>query len=165
MPLRGAWAGPDTQLPSWPSHAMRALLAASVPNKVYSVDHVAINESVIACDMARTPLEDGTLDVVVFSLSLMGTNVEDYLKEAHRVLKLDGRLRIAETMSRWKGDKRAELLGMIEALGFRLIGTVEERDRFLYIDAIKVEWVDGEGARPTMERAEEIVDRPGQRAG
>jgi SAM-dependent methyltransferase len=114
-----------------------ALLAASVPNKVYSVDHVAINESVIACDMAYTPLEDGALDVVVFSLSLMGTNVEDYLKEAHRVLKLDGRLRIAETASRWEGDKRAELLRMIAALGFRLIGTVEERDRFLYIDALK----------------------------
>jgi ribosomal RNA-processing protein 8 len=112
-------------------------LAASVPNKVHSVDHVAINESVIACDMAHTPLEDGALDVVVFSLSLMGTNVEDYLKEAHRVLKLDGRLRIAETASRWEGDKRAELLGMIGALGFQLIGTVEERDRFFYIDALK----------------------------
>ena len=53
------------------------------------------------------------------------------------MLKLDGRLRMAETMSRWEGDKRAELLGMIGALGFRLIGTVEERDRFLYIDALR----------------------------
>jgi hypothetical protein len=48
-----------------------AQLAASVPNTVYSFDHVAINEAVTACDMAHTPLEDGMLDVAVFSLSLM----------------------------------------------------------------------------------------------
>ena len=74
-----------------------ALLAASLPNTVHSFDHVAINDGVIACDMAHTPLEDGVLDVAIFSLSLMGTNVEDYLKEAHRVLKLDGRLRRHES--------------------------------------------------------------------
>ena len=114
-----------------------AQLAAALPNTVFSFDHLAINEGVTACDMARTPLDDGVLDVAVFSLSLMGVNWQDYLKEAHRVLKLDGRLRIAETASRWQGDKRAELLSLIGALGFRLIGTVEERDRFLYIDALK----------------------------
>jgi ubiquinone/menaquinone biosynthesis C-methylase UbiE len=114
-----------------------AELAKALPNTVHSFDHVAIDERVIACDMAHAPLEDGVLDVAIFSLSLMGTNIEDYLCEAHRLLKLDGRLRIAETASRWQGDKRAELLGMIGTLGFRLIGTVEERDRFLYIDAIK----------------------------
>jgi SAM-dependent methyltransferase len=114
-----------------------ALLAAAVPNTVYSFDHVAIHDGVIACDMAHTPLADGTLDVAIFSLSLMGTNVEDYLREAYRVLRLNGRLRIAEAASRWEGAKRGELLTMIGAAGFTMLGTVQERERFLYIDALK----------------------------
>lgn len=56
-----------------------AQLAALLPNTVHSFDHVAINDSVIACDMTRTPLDDATLDVAVFSLSLMGLNYADYL--------------------------------------------------------------------------------------
>ena len=32
-------------------------------------------------------LDDETLDVAVFSLSLMGSNVIDYLYEAHRTLR------------------------------------------------------------------------------
>jgi len=114
-----------------------ALLAASVPNKVYSFDHVAINDSVIACDMARTNLVDSVLDVAVFSLSLMGTNVEDYLREAHRLLRLDGRLRIAEPAGHWQGIKRDALTTMITSLGFQLVGAVQERGSFIYIDALK----------------------------
>jgi putative methyltransferase/helicase-like protein len=44
-------------------------LARLVPNKVYSFDHIAMNDSVIACDMAATGLTDETLAVAVFSLS------------------------------------------------------------------------------------------------
>jgi len=49
-----------------------AKLAELLPNVVHSFDHVAINEKVIACDISHTPLKDETLDVAVFSLSLMG---------------------------------------------------------------------------------------------
>ena len=55
-------------------------------NKVYSFDHVAIDETVIVCDMAHTPLENESVDIAVFSLALWGTNYEDYFKEAYRVL-------------------------------------------------------------------------------
>jgi hypothetical protein len=34
-----------------------------------SCDHVAINDKVTACHMKSVPLADGSLDVVVFSLS------------------------------------------------------------------------------------------------
>ena len=47
-----------------------AELARLIPNKLYSFDHVAVNESVIVCDMVATGLADQTLDVAVFSLSL-----------------------------------------------------------------------------------------------
>ena len=115
-----------------------AKLAEILSNKVYSFDHVAISEKVITCDITHTPLEDATLDVAVFSLSLMGLNYADYLKEAHRTLKFGGMLKIAEPTSRWQ-EKRTELLSAITELGFLLIGEVVESNQFLYIDAIKTE--------------------------
>jgi Hypothetical methyltransferase len=36
--------------------------------------HIAINEKVVSCDIRSVPLENKTLDVIVFSLSLMATN-------------------------------------------------------------------------------------------
>jgi SAM-dependent methyltransferase len=113
-----------------------AKLAESLPNKVYSFDHIAINENVIACDIAKTPLEDKNLDVAVFSLSLMGVNYPDYLKEAYRVLKFGGLLKIAEPINRWL-EKQSDLLAQITNAGFLLIGNVEESSQFLYINAIK----------------------------
>jgi len=115
-----------------------AQLAALLPNKVYSFDHVAINDTVIACDMTRTPLDDSTLDVAVFSLSLIGLNYTDYLQEAQRTLRFGGFLKIAEPISRWQ-DKRSELLSAIAEAGFLLVGNVEESSQFLYIDAIKTD--------------------------
>ena len=50
---------------------------------------VAVNENVVACDMAHVPLDDETLDVAIFSLSLMGSNFSEYVREAYRALKLD----------------------------------------------------------------------------
>jgi hypothetical protein len=115
-----------------------AKLAEILPNKIYSFDHIAINEKVIACDITHTPLENGTLDVAVFSLSLMGLNYSEYLKEAHRALRFSGLLKIAEPINRWQ-DKRVELVSNIANAGFLLIGEVVESNQFLYIDAIKTE--------------------------
>jgi hypothetical protein len=81
-------------------------------------------------------LDDSTLDVAVFSLSLMGLNYADYLKEAHRTLRFGGFLKIAEPITRWT-DKHSELLTAIDDAGFLLVGNVEESGQFLYIDAIK----------------------------
>jgi superfamily II DNA or RNA helicase len=114
-----------------------AKLAALLSNKVYSFDHVAINEKVLACDIAHTPIEDGVLDVAVFSLSLMGLNYADYLKEAYRALRFGGLLKIAEPVTRWS-ERREELLSTIFEAGFSLVGKVEESNQFLYIDAIKM---------------------------
>jgi len=88
--------------------------------------------------MTYTPLEDETLDVAIFSLSLMGLNYADYLKEAYRTLKFGGMMKIAEPINRWN-DKREELLSNIANTGFLLIGEVIESNQFLYIDAIKTE--------------------------
>ncbi|KAJ0971960.1 hypothetical protein J5N97_019919 [Dioscorea zingiberensis] len=78
-----------------------ATLAKNVKNKVFSIDLVANDPSVIACDMSHTPLDSSSVDVVVFCLSLMGTNFPSYLQEANRVLKPCGWLLVAEVRSRF----------------------------------------------------------------
>ncbi|PPD86402.1 hypothetical protein GOBAR_DD16663 [Gossypium barbadense] len=78
-----------------------ARLAKNVKNKVFSIDLVSNDPSVISCDMSKTPLRPSSVDVAVFCLSLMGTNYASYLKEACRVLKPSGWLLIAEVKSRF----------------------------------------------------------------
>ena len=58
--------------------------------RVYSFDHVAINDRVTACDIKKIPLADEALDVAIFSLSLMGKNWHEYIKEAKRCLVTNG---------------------------------------------------------------------------
>jgi superfamily II DNA or RNA helicase len=111
-------------------------LAKALPNRVIGLDHVALDESVIACDMSSVPLEDGSLDVAVFSLSLMGNNWVDYLKEAYRTLKPYGHIFIAEPKVRWQ-DRVHELKEAISITGFHTLGDVEQRYDFIYLTALK----------------------------
>jgi len=101
---------------------------------VYSFDHVAINDDVVACDMANVPLDDETLNVAIFSLSLMGSNFADYLREGHRTLKIDGQLHIFESTSRFS-DREAFVRGL-KQMGFDPF-EVEDRWKFTYIRALK----------------------------
>lgn len=113
-----------------------ALIAQQVENQIHSFDHIAINENVVACDISRVPLENETLDAVIFSLSLMGKNYMDYIKEAHRCLKLDGHLWIAETTSRYQNLSNFE--EELEKLGFDIFSK-KEKGRFTFLRAIKNE--------------------------
>jgi hypothetical protein len=113
-----------------------AFLAAELENKVYSFDHVAINADVTACNMAHVPLDEGCLDAAVFSLSLMGSDFLDYLKEAYRCLKLDGYLWIAEPTSRIKDI--ALFKDALFRLGFDVI-RIDEKWKFTFVKAIKSE--------------------------
>lgn len=55
---------------------------------VHSFDLVAKKPGVTACDMAHTPLLMESVNVAVFCLSLMGKNLNDFILEANRVLKM-----------------------------------------------------------------------------
>ena len=112
------------------------LLSKEIPNKVYAFDHIAIDETVTSCNLNNIPLEDSVLDVVVFSLSLMGTNYEEYFKEAYRVLKPMGLVLISEPSTRWE-EKEESLKEMLEKAGFKMTGDIKHSDRFIYVDAIK----------------------------
>ena len=109
-------------------------LSKELENQVHSFDHIAISDNVIACDMSHVPLDDECLDAAVFSLSLMGTNYVDYLKEASRCLKLDGHLWIAEPISRIKDINLFK--DLLERLGFD-VRRVHEKWKFTFIEALK----------------------------
>lgn len=103
-------------------------------HRVYSLDHVAINDDVIACDMAHTPLSDADLDGAIFCLSLMGRNLTDYIREAHRCLKLDGQIHIWEGASRMKNPQ--QFCDTLRLLGFRSVQH-EKRGDFVFVNAFK----------------------------
>jgi ribosomal RNA-processing protein 8 len=81
-----------------------AHIARTVRQKVHSFDLCKTNEWVTVANSANVPLEDASLDVAIFCLSLMGTDFESFLVEARRVLKRGGKLIIAEVKSRFAGE-------------------------------------------------------------
>ncbi|EEB08555.1 rRNA methyltransferase Rrp8 [Schizosaccharomyces japonicus yFS275] len=117
-----------------------ALECASMKHiHVSSFDLVAHNERVTAADIAHLPLEAGTMDVAIFCLSLMGTNLDTFLREAHRVLKPDGELWVAEIKSRFT-DKRGKVFGEeLTKVGFELEHMYEENKMFTLFQFRRVE--------------------------
>jgi ribosomal RNA-processing protein 8 len=87
--------------------------------------------------MSETGLPEDSLDVAVFALSLMGVNYQDYLREAYRLVRYGGWLKVAEPASRWRERNLEELLDAIATSGFSVVGQPSYRDRFIYLDAIK----------------------------
>ena len=105
---------------------------------VHSFDFVKLNDYVTVCDFANTPLEDESCDVVVFCLSLMGTNLKDYLKEANRVLKNGGIMKIAEVVSRFKDLPLDDVVKTISSYGFQLKWKDTKNDYFYLMDFKRV---------------------------
>lgn len=59
--------------------------------KLLSYDLHAANEYITKADITNLPLKDGSADIAVFCLSLMGTNWVSFVEEAWRVLRSDGK--------------------------------------------------------------------------
>ncbi len=110
--------------------------ALSSLHTIHSFDHVAIDDSVISCDMSHVPLDDQSLDAAIFSLSLMGHNFGDYLREAYRTLKLDGHLHILERSTRFT-DRQA-FIEALRTFGFDIIG-VEDLWKFTHIRGLRTD--------------------------
>ncbi|MCJ1313877.1 25S rRNA (adenine645-N1)-methyltransferase [Agyrium rufum] len=69
-----------------------------------SFDLHAANEHITVADISSLPLADGSVDVAIFCLALMGTNWLDFIEEAWRVLRWKGECWIAEVGSRFVGS-------------------------------------------------------------
>ncbi|EEB99412.1 hypothetical protein MPER_00918, partial [Moniliophthora perniciosa FA553] len=109
---------------------------------VLSYDLMSDNPFVVATDICgRLPLpgsegsdghksngEGQVVDVVVFSLSLMGTNWPSSIREAWRVLKPNGDLKIAEVASRFIDVER--FVSLISSIGFKLKSKDDQNTHF-----------------------------------
>lgn len=96
-----------------------AKLAAELKSKkkalrldILSYDLQSPSPHVTRADIANLPLADGSVNVAIFCLALMGTNWLDFVEEAYRVLHWKGELWVAEIKSRLghvgaPGGKRA----------------------------------------------------------
>ena len=75
-----------------------------------------------ACDIRKTPLEESSVDLAVFCLSLMAEQVDDFIKEANRILKPSAKLIIAEVTSRI--ENMAKFKRGLGAYGFTVTSEV-----------------------------------------
>lgn len=88
--------------------------------EVHSFDLKKINDKITVADIKNVPMADESCSVVIFCLSLMGTNFLDFIKEASRILMKGGELWITEIKSRLSDPKCVDFIKAIEGLGFKL---------------------------------------------
>lgn len=113
-------------------------------------------QNLTVCEMSKTPLKKHTVGVVVFSLSLMSTSgFYGFLKEARRILKPQGLLKIAEVRSRLTSEKK--FIAAVEASGFKLVTDEPVRKKPKRVKTVKPEDVsDDESVMEFSDGGEEL---------
>lgn len=69
--------------------------------RLHSFDLHSPSPLVTQADVSNLPLQDGSVDIAIFCLALMGTNWISFVEEAYRILHWKGELWIAEIKSRF----------------------------------------------------------------
>ena len=120
-----------------------AMLADKFGNRVQSFDAVSHDSRVTSCNIAKVPVKDGDLGIIVFCQSLMGiaTAWPEYIKEASRCLPKGGILLIAESAKAIRENDRnlGSINDVIKENGFELNpeGCYDEY-KFTFIEARKL---------------------------
>ncbi|KAG5506413.1 hypothetical protein JKF63_05916 [Porcisia hertigi] len=141
--------------PSWVVADMGcgdAQVAAALKPKGYTVhsfDFFALNSFVTVADTTKVPLTNNSVDVCIFSLSLMATDYIKSLFEAFRILKPKRLLKIIEVRSRVPFPRK--FTELVEDIGFDLDYSDVAGDYFVAFDFIKR---DGQTAANTQLRHE-----------
>jgi ribosomal RNA-processing protein 8 len=80
---------------------------ANLSLRVHSYDLHSPSPLITKADISNIPIGDGSVDVAIFCLALMGTNWISFIEEAYRILHWKGELWIAEIKSRFGRIGRA----------------------------------------------------------
>lgn len=75
--------------------------------KIQSYDLHSPSPLVTKADISNLPLADGSVDIAIFCLALMGTNWISFIEEAYRILHWKGELWVSEIKSRFGRVGRA----------------------------------------------------------
>ena len=76
-------------------------------NKKFNIigyDYISYNNS-IECDISNLKEEDESVNICIYSQSLMGSNWKEYLQEGKRVLNYNGEIIISESIERYENIK------------------------------------------------------------
>ncbi|BGP55694.1 hypothetical protein JCM8202_003815 [Rhodotorula sphaerocarpa] len=133
-------ASTTSQLPPIPSLKVPAKAVKAKQLKVVSFDLVSQSSYVVEAECSSVPLPGGTaggeiVDAVVCCLSLMGTDWIRMIREASRVLREGGTLKIAEVSSRFTSFD--EFGKLVKELGFSLANKDESNTHFVLFDFVK----------------------------
>jgi ribosomal RNA-processing protein 8 len=100
--------------------------------EMHSFDIIPLNDRVTAANIANVPLKNDSANVVVFCLSLMGSDYKDFIKEAERILKPGGWLLIAEVNSRFENKEGiAKFYDGVETMGFQKVNRDDLSEMFV----------------------------------
>lgn len=114
---------------------LRALDPKESRVRVLSYDLQSIDEKhIVACDIRTLPLQDKSVDIAVFCLSLMGTDFLAFLVEAFRVLKPGGHLWIAEIKSRFSAPDAKTFIQTLHGIGFAIEQKDDANKMFIMLD-------------------------------
>lgn len=112
-------------------------LECSQKHNIVSIDLVALYPHITVGDMCNLPnINSLSVDLVIFCLSLMNTNFVNALQEAHRILKNDGKLWIAEVASRFEKGPDAFAKGISKS--FKLISMNTDNPVFVLFEFVKL---------------------------
>ena len=107
----------------------------------HNFDHHSSNDLVISKDIKNTEMDDYSVDIVILSLAMWGSNCKDYLEEAYRILDTGGTLLIAESYKRWnkeldKDDKPINrLINLLVENRYTIVENIE--NKFMFIECRK----------------------------
>jgi superfamily II DNA or RNA helicase/SAM-dependent methyltransferase len=112
---------------------------------IKSLDYVALPDvpESYACDISRCEiLENDSVNIVVLCLALWGTNKEETLRSAYRVLETNGILYLVEPTRRWTETAQApmkSLVDLVVSIGFTVVTSeIRSEDQFFMFSFFKL---------------------------
>ncbi|AET40271.1 25S rRNA (adenine645-N1)-methyltransferase Ecym_5531 [Eremothecium cymbalariae DBVPG len=126
--------------------------------QVHSFDLKKVNNRITVADIRNVPLPDNSCSIVIFCLSLMGTNFLDFIKEAYRLLTPRGELWIAEIKSRFSDNTGDEFVNALKLNGFFHKKTDAENKMFTRFEFFKPPKEIIEERKAKLERKQKFVE-------
>lgn len=159
------------QMKKWPQHPKKMIvekieLAGDANNKriadsgcgdaelsriftnVVSYDKYPMNKNVKKAELENIPAPDNEFDILVNSLSLMTNYISKVVKEANRVLKMNGRWYIGEISSRIVSNRK--LIDSFAKFGFKLLECDTRNKYFCIFVFEKISEYSNEGKLPEI---------------
>ncbi|CCF55689.1 hypothetical protein KAFR_0A02530 [Kazachstania africana CBS 2517] len=126
--------------------------------EIHSFDLKKANDRITVADIRHVPLEDQSCSVVIFCLSLMGTNFLDFIKEAYRILAPRGELWISEIKSRFSDGQGDEFVDSLKLLGFFHKKTDNDNKMFTRFEFFKPSQDIIEERKAKLERRQKFIE-------